>query len=163
MKSTDKFLIGIVAGIVLLIVIALVVTLTKPEPTYQAEDNPEGITHNYILALQKEDFERAYGYLSPSLPGYPDTLEEFSRIVHKYSYRFRLSTNSTIAVEESSITGAYADVRVSLSRFRSGDIFDSGLYTYTRKMELRLENGEWKIVEGSSFFVSCWNKDEGCD
>ena len=41
MKSTDKFLIGIVVAIVLLIIAALAVTLTQPEPTYLAEDTPE--------------------------------------------------------------------------------------------------------------------------
>lgn len=64
MKNTDKMLIAIVIGIVLLVVIALAITLTRPEPTYQAEDNPEGITHNYLLALQKKDYERAYVLLS---------------------------------------------------------------------------------------------------
>ena len=54
MKTTDKILIGIVAGIILLIIVALVVTLSRPEPTYQPEDTPEGIAHNYLLALQKE-------------------------------------------------------------------------------------------------------------
>jgi hypothetical protein len=71
MKSTDKFLIGIVVGIVLLVVAAFVITLARPEPTYQVEGTPESVAHNYLLALQKEDYQRAYGYLSPTLKGYP--------------------------------------------------------------------------------------------
>ena len=55
MKSTDKVLIAIVAGIILLIIVAFVVALAKPEPTYQAEDTPEGVAYNYLLALQRKN------------------------------------------------------------------------------------------------------------
>ena len=30
---------------------------------YVAEDTPEGIVHNYVFAIQQDDFERAYNYL----------------------------------------------------------------------------------------------------
>ena len=35
MKSSDKVLIGIVVGIVLIVAAALVITLTRPGPAYQ--------------------------------------------------------------------------------------------------------------------------------
>ncbi len=99
MKSTDKVLIAIVAGIVLLIVVALVVTLTRPEPIYQAEDTPEGVAHNYLLALQKEEYERAYGYLSPTLEGYPASADRFVEDVEDNSWSFRLNTDTTLAIK----------------------------------------------------------------
>jgi hypothetical protein len=59
MKKSDKFLIGIVVVVVLLIVVALVITLTRPEPSYQAEDTPESVAANYLLALQKRDYNQS--------------------------------------------------------------------------------------------------------
>ncbi len=161
MKTTDKVLIGIVVGTVLLIVAALVVTLTQP--TYQAENTPEGVAHNYLLALQKEEYERAYGYLSPTLKGYPASLEEFVEHIHDYSRNFRLGTDTTLSVGLVRITGNSANVTVRESRFRGGDLFDSGQSTSVFKMELNLEDSEWKIVYSRIYFVRCWNQEKGCE
>jgi len=162
MKSTDKFLIGIVAAIVLLIVVALVVTLTLPGLTYQAEDTPEGVAHNYLVALHKEEYERAYSYLSPSLDGYPASAEEFAGHVQDYYWRFRLNTDTTLSVESAKITGSLATVRVRESRFRSGDLFDTGQSTSFFEMELQLEDGEGKIVDADYYFALCWKREEQC-
>lgn len=62
MKSSGKLLIDIVAGIAVLVLVAFVITLGRSQPTYQAEDTLEGVAYNYLLAIQKQDFERAYGY-----------------------------------------------------------------------------------------------------
>ena len=163
MKSTDKFLIGIVAAIVLLIVVALVVTLTLPGLTYQAEDTPEGVAHNYLVALQKEEYERAYSYLSPSLDGYPASAEDFAEHVQHDSWRFRLNKDTTLSVESVKITGSLATVRVRESRFRSGDLFDTGQSTSFFEMELQLEDGEWKIVDADYYFSRCWEREELCN
>ena len=58
MKNTDKFLIGIVVSIILLVVIVFAVVLTRPEPAYQTDDTASGVAHNYLLAIQREEFER---------------------------------------------------------------------------------------------------------
>jgi len=162
MKSTDKFLIGIVAAIVLLIIAALVVTLTQPEPTYQAEDTPEGVAHNYLMALNKEEFDRAYGYLSPVLAGYPASAGKFAEHVQDYSWSFRLNVDTTLLVESARITGNQGIVRVRESRFRGGDLFDSGQSTSVFDVELRLEDEEWKIVDADYFFARCWRREAGC-
>ncbi len=162
MKSTDKFLIGIVAGIVLLIVVALVVTLTRPEPRYQVEDTPEGVAHNYLLALQKEEYERAYGYLSPTLKGYPASPDKFAEHVQDDSRRFRLDTDTTLSIKSTTVTGSRATVTVCESRFHGGDLFDSSQYTYVFEMELGLEDDGWKIVDSDYYFARCWEREEGC-
>lgn len=61
----DRFLLGILIGIG--VVAALAVALffiRKGDVSYGSEDTPEGVVRNYILALQNQDFERAYQYLS---------------------------------------------------------------------------------------------------
>ena len=161
MKSTDKFLIGIVVGIVLLVVAAFVVTLTRPEPTYQAEDTPEGVTHNYLLALQKKDYQRAYGYLSPTLKGYPVSAERFAENVEDYSWRFRLDTDTTLAVESAKVTANRAVVKVRESRFHGRGLFDSNQSTTVFEIKLQLENSEGKIVDADYYFTWCWKRSEG--
>jgi hypothetical protein len=77
MKNTDKFLLAIVVGVVLLIVVAFAVVFTRPKPAYQSDDTPAGVVHNYLFALQEGNYERAYSYLSPSLDGYHLSLAAF--------------------------------------------------------------------------------------
>ncbi len=165
MKSTDKFLIGIVVGIILLIVAAFTITLTRPEPIYQAEDTPEGVAHNYLLALQKEGFERAYSYLSPTLDGYPDSVETFIEQIKDSSWRFRVDVDITLAVESARITRNHATVDVRETRFYENDLFDSSQRTTVFEIELQLEDGEWKIVDADYYFLPCWvdSEDWGCD
>jgi hypothetical protein len=153
MKSSDKLLIGIVAGIVLLVVAALAITLSRPEPTYQSEDTPEGVAHNYLLAIQKQDHERAHGYLSPTLPGYPSSPEEFTEDTRR-GYSFRIDENTSLGVESAKVTGHHAEVEVRESRFYRGDLFSSSQRSYAFKMEL--EGDEWKIVNSDRYFAWRW-------
>ena len=61
----DRFLLGILVFIALLVAAALTLFFTRNESqTYGAEDTPEGVVRNYALALQNRDFARAYGYLA---------------------------------------------------------------------------------------------------
>jgi len=105
MKSTDKFLLGIVIGIVLLVIVSFVVTLTRPEPTYRAEDLPENVAHNYLLALQKKEYQRAYGYLSQELKNYPRSAERFAENIKDFSRRFDADEEVTLSVESAELTG----------------------------------------------------------
>jgi hypothetical protein len=162
MKSTDKFLIGIVIGIVLLVIIAFVVTLTRPEPAYQAEDTPEGVAHNYLLALQKNEYGRAYSYLSRRLESYPASEGIFAETVDKYSWQFRRDADTTLTVESTRVTGDRATVQVRESRFRGSNLFDSSQSTTTFEMRLQLERGDWKIVDSEYYFAPCWTDDDGC-
>lgn len=165
MKSTDRFLVGIVVGIVLLVVAAFAVMLARPDPTYRAEDTPAGVAHNYLLALQKEEYERAHAYLSPTLDGYPDSVEALAEGIEDQSWRFRTDLDIALAVESSKITGSRAVVDVRESRFSGGGLFDSSQRTTTFEIELQLEDGEWRIVDADYYFSPCWVDTEGwgCD
>ena len=55
----DRFLTGILIGIGVLIVIALAVFFTrKDSQTYVSEDAPEGVVHNYVLAVLNKDYPK---------------------------------------------------------------------------------------------------------
>ena len=61
----DKFLTGILIGVGMLVLLALVLFFTRQDKRdYLAEDAPEGVAHNYVLAVLNKDYEKAYGYLA---------------------------------------------------------------------------------------------------
>lgn len=72
----DKFLTGILIGIGALIVLALGLFFTRQDKTdYVVDTTPEGVVHNYVLAVLDKDYEKAYSYLA-DLENKP-TYEEF--------------------------------------------------------------------------------------
>jgi hypothetical protein len=167
MKKTDKILIGIVSGIILLVVVAFIFALNKPKPTYQAEDEPGGVAFNYLFALQQKDYERAYSYLSPSMKGYPKDTDAFMDDIRDRSWSFRglNDSSTTLEVDSVSINGKRADVKIQETHFYEGDLFNSGQYSNTFDITLRQdENGQWKIVESDSYWLYCWSdpKSYGC-
>lgn len=164
MKNTDKFLIGIVLGIIVLVGVAFVVALQRPKPTYQADDTPEGVAHNYLFALQQKDYERAYGYLSPTLEDYPATAHEFEDELDQYAWQIRdLDNNSvSLAVESTRLDGDRAEVEIKETHFYRGSLFDSNQYTNTFDMTLQHENGAWKVIRSDSYWATCWTDKEGC-
>ena len=166
MRSTDKFLIGIVVGVIILIGVALAVALLRPEPTFQPEDTPEGVAHNYLLALQQKEYERAYGYLSRSLESYPASVDIFIDNIDDYSWQFRdLQDGSiTLSVETTDVISERAEVTVRENHFHEGGLFDSSQYTQTFEMRLRFDTARnaWKITGSDSYWVRCWDDDEGC-
>lgn len=76
----DKFLTGILIGIGVLILLALGLFFTRQGKTeYVADSTPEGVVHNYILAILDKDYEKAYGYLADgeNKPTYEEFRDSF--------------------------------------------------------------------------------------
>ncbi len=72
----DKFLTGILIGIGVLVLLALGLFFTRQdEREYVADTDPEGVIHNYVLAILDRDYEKAYTYLADLK--YKPTYEEF--------------------------------------------------------------------------------------
>ena len=163
MKGTDKFLIGIVGGIVLLVVVVFIVVLLRPEPEYLDEDTPEGVVHNYLLALQKGEYERALDNLSSSVKHAPKDVNEFVEDIDGCSWRFRgLDRDISLIVVSADIRGERAEVQIKQTVFYSGDVFGSDLYESEFEMTLKQQNDAWKLIDGESYWCSCWNDKSGC-
>lgn len=160
MKNTDKILIGIVIGIVLLVMVAFVITLTKPAEVYQPEDTPEGVVHNYLLALKIEDYERAHGYLSPELPFYPESVDAFIIDVRD-SYSFPRD-NSTLTIQPELVRSDLAIVKVTETYFTGINLFGDSQYSNNFEMTLKKVGESWKISDGEgyrSYFDKNWKTD----
>ncbi len=56
----DKFLTGILIGVGALILLALGLFFTRQDKReYIADNVPEGVAHNYVLAILNKDYEKA--------------------------------------------------------------------------------------------------------
>jgi hypothetical protein len=135
----DRFLIGILVGIGVLVVAALVVFFTRhQEISYLPDDQPQGVVHNYVLAVMNKDYERAYGYLA-DLKNKP-TFDEF-RDAFAVG---RLTPGQTgIKLGGADISGETASVEVIMV-YTPGDPFSSGTDNVGSAQLLR-QTDAWKI------------------
>ncbi len=138
----DRFLTGILIGITVLVIAAVgLFFLRREAQTYGPETDPAGVARNYILALQKQDYERAYGYLA-ELENKP-TLAEFRRPF--VDYQNQEVSGTVLDLAEVDSQAREATVSLTLIRGASGPFS-----TPNREVSLarlRQEGGAWKIVE----------------
>jgi len=135
----DRFLLGILIGIAVLVVAALVVFFTRHQQvSYHAEQGPEDVVHNYVLAVMNKDFEKAYGYLA-DLKDKP-TFEEFRQA---FAVGRLAPGQSGIKIGSANITADSASVEVIMVN-TPGDPFSSG-YDNAGPAQLLRQNGAWKI------------------
>ena len=148
----DRFLTGILIGIGLLVVLALAVFFTRKDTQiYVPDDTPEGVVHNYVVAVLNKEYETAYGYLA-DLKNKP-TYDEF----HNSFLTGMINPDSSgVDVGESDITGDDATIEVTLV-YNPTDPFSTG-YRDTQRAILVRQNGAWKIssMPQYNFFDYNW-------
>ena len=161
-RGVDKFLLAIVFGAVFLIIIVFIVTLTKPKKDYLMDNTPEGVAHNYLFALENGDYQRGYGYLSGDLEGFPQNSDEFIKGVEHYSFTYNQDQATSYQVDSVTLGEGTAVVTIRETTFYEGGIFGSNEYSRSFKINLNLENGEWKITDSDKYFATCWHLEGGC-
>ena len=149
----DKFLFGIIIGILALVVIALLVFFLRQDTAlvYQAEDQPRGVVFNYLLALDKGEYEKAYGYLA-DIPGKP-SLSQFRQtmVMNKPQHI------TAVDVSEQTIEGQTAYVNVAMG-MSGGGIFNEG-YRSSEIASLEKVQGQWRILSMPYAYWSYeWNQ-----
>jgi hypothetical protein len=116
MRWADKWLFGITAFSLLLVATSLALVLIREKPQYWPEGTPLATAHNYILAFKQKDLARVHSYLSPTLEGYPPSVNELINQISKssscghLSFALKLELNGTGEDET-------AEVRVWERRF----------------------------------------------
>ena len=162
MRQTDRFLLALVAGVVLLVGAALTIALTRPAQSFLPETSPSNVAHNYVLAIKQLDDARAYGYLSTELTGYPASLDKFSADMSRYGWSFSRDS-ATIATVDERIAGERAVVTLNETRFYEGGLFSSNQYTSSFNITLRREGDAWKVIGADSYWVACWSEQQPCE
>jgi hypothetical protein len=165
MKGPDRFLLIIVGAIVVLVIVAFVVVLVRPKPEYRPEDSAEGVAHNYLLALQKGDYERAYGYLNPTINNYPGNVDQFVEDIDRRSYSFGLNRDSTLDIMSARKTVNTATVFVEETTYHGSGPFDRFLSYDQFDMKLNKVADSWRLTDADRYWSNCWsdNPGYGCD
>jgi hypothetical protein len=148
----DRFLTGILIGIAVLVILALAVFFTRSDTqTYISEDVPEGVVHNYVVAVLNKDYEKAYDYLA-DLEHKP-TFEEFRDAFLKGIVN---PDNSAVDIGGSEIKGDTASVEVALI-YNPSDPFSTG-YRDVQRAILVKQGGAWKLssMPGYYFWEFSW-------
>jgi hypothetical protein len=142
----DRFLTGILIGIVVLVVAALAVFFTRSDTqTYVSEYAPEGVTHNYVVAILNKDYEKAYTYLA-DLDNKP-TYEQFRDAFIKGMVN---PDDAAVDIGRSEITGDTASVEVAIV-YNPTDPFSTG-YRDVQRAVLVKQDGAWKLSSMPTYY-----------
>jgi hypothetical protein len=135
----DRFLTGILIGIGILVIAALVLfAMRRSEARYTSEDTPEGVIQNYVLALQKKEYEKAYTYLQEG-----KNKPEFSSFREYFITSFESYNRAGLTFGTSSITSDSAFVTVIIQQNYGGPFNE--LSRNHETVDLTRQNGQWKI------------------
>lgn len=149
-QRPDRFLVGIVAGSLLLVVVGIAAVFLAgraPASTVADPSSPVGVVQAYLEALRAGDADRSYGYLSRTAQATTPRdryLERFPR----HSAPGQTSQTSRLLIEPGKLEGDVAEVKVTISRFSSGGgPFSYGTYHQDVTVRLNQENGVWRIAQ----------------
>ena len=137
----DRFLTGILIGIAVLVVAALALYFARREQAvYQPEDTPAGVVHNFVLALQNGEYEKAYGYLAETSrkPGLTAFRQPF------ISRELDVQANS-LQIGETDLHGEEAIVAVTVVH-ASNNPFNN-VYHTLESVTLVKQDGQWRITD----------------
>lgn len=144
----DKFLTGILVGIGALVILALALFFTRQDRRdYLPEESPEGVAHNYALAVLNKDYEKAYGYLA-DLKHKP-TYEEFRQ---SFLNGMVNPASTGLDVGRAEIHGDEAVVSLTIY-YSYSDPFTTRTGTPDRALLVE-QDEEWKV---SSMPYSFWD------
>jgi len=137
----DRFLMGILIFIGLLVVAALVLFFVHNQPpAYGSEDTPKGVLYNYAVALQLHDYQRAYSYLAGKAD--KPTYDAF----HQAFISKQLDTSATALqigdVQTQQNGEAWVNVTVE---YAGSGVFNSS-WSSAGQAVLEQQNGVWKIT-----------------
>jgi hypothetical protein len=136
----DKFLIGILIGIGALILLALALFFARRDGQndYVTDSTPEGVAHNYVLAVLNKDYQKAYGYLADI--EHKPTYEEFRQSFFNGMVN---PGDAGVEVGTAEINGDEAIVNLSVY-YSVNDPFSSRYASQDRALLVK-QNGTWKL------------------
>ncbi len=136
----DRFLTGILAGILILIVLALALFFVRRDQAgYIPGDTPAAVVHNYVVALELQDYQRAYSYVDTS-SGVPSfSAFQTSQVANRLS-----NLQTGLEIEQAQVQGDNAIVPITIVRVSGGPLADTYREPQTATL-VRAQDG-WKIT-----------------
>lgn len=140
--SSSRWLAGIALTVLALVIISITLALVnRRAPALSPEDTPEGTVQRYLIAVQEDDADRAYGYLSSDLQEYCDYAHFLD------SKDTRRNENERIVLKSSEIRGEQAIVRIEVTNTSLSPPFDVNEYSYPVQYVLEQEESVWRFSE----------------
>ena len=137
----DRFLLILLAAVVVLVGVAMILFFARRGgQNYGAEDSPADVLRNYVLAIQKGDYERAYAYLAEDQN--KPNFENFQNDL--LSMRQELG-NVSVQLGETEQTGQKALVALTIIRSASSPFADVWRDN-TSAILTQDAQGAWKIA-----------------
>lgn len=150
--SSGRWLLGITAGVVLLIAAAVVVTLLagSGDPEQLPEGSPEARVQEYILAIENDDPGAAYAMLSD------DLREQCSESDFRANVSAGRGTDDRVSLEGVDVFDDTAHVDVQIRSFSGSPPFDFSENTSEVRFVLRQVDSEWAITEAPWPYGGCY-------
>lgn len=136
----DRFLLAILLFILLLAASAVGVYFVRQEKAeYLPETIPENVAHNYVLALQKKEYQKAYSYLQQQ--DNTPTLSEFQETFLK---QHRQITETALQIRN--VTEQEGQATLDIIILHGGrSPFGSTWKEYNTALLVK-ESGNWKVA-----------------
>ena len=148
-SSSSRWLLGVALVVLALVVLAVVVALAmRPgEATLLSKDTAEGTVQRYLLAIEEDDRQEAYGYLSSGLQE-ACTYDYFRR----FTDRLRLE-DVRITLEGTEPLNGSVEVSVRITQFsvssplRDPIPLSARESPYTERFTLTQAEGDWRFTD----------------
>jgi|SRR3990170_4952792 len=103
-------------------------------------DSPEGVVQRYLMAIEREDYQAAYDYLSSGLR-VSCSLDDFVRRGY-----WPETGGDHVTLEKTQSFDGRAIVTARVTVFDPDVPFGASEYSYDRTFHLKLEAGQWRLV-----------------
>ena len=146
----NYWLIGGGVALAALIVASVIAAILQEEAEFEP-GSPEAVVQGYLSALEEEDLQAAYEFLSPELQEKCSVESMFSEMGSHWP---RLE-DERVTLEETRTLNDVAFVEIKFAGFRDVGLFGPSEYDFNASFALRQFNGEWKLSQDPWPHFSC--------
>ena len=137
-RTHDRFFIGLLIGVVLLALLAVGIAVWRQsQATYRTDDTPEAAVYNYLLAVHRGDWDKAYDLLGDA-PCKPSRGLFEAALVGDRGF-------PDVQIVRSQQEGDAAWVTLRF-RFEGGEWLPESAYRYDDQVRLQHTPQGWKLV-----------------